>query len=572
MNYQTKTISVFMRPKFIICILSVVCSQASFAGYWNIITLDPITFGDNSNLPCLVLDGQGVPHISYVFEDGMPPWVRYAYWNDDNWVLNAVDWWDYFIGQPKIKLDSHNLPYIAYTYDEASLQIAYYDGSNWSIEGVNTTPYNWVFDYSLALNNQDIPNLSYNYSQEGISDSMTTGLAYAHKQGGQWANELVDDSSNDVGEYNSIAIDSQEHPHISYFDWQNKKLKYAKWDGAKWVTSVADTGVYNPEGTSIALDQDDNPHISYMKTSRLNYAYWDGSEWIIQVVDDEIYAGYSSNLLLDSQDRPHISYYDYGNDNLKYAYFDGTSWQVETVDMHAGRVNSLALDIWGRPYIIYEYFDGIYTYLRLAWQGGGLGINLLSFTATPQENAVTLNWQVETTPPMAGGDQIAGFNLYHRQIAPNSVAEAPELPQNKNDWTKVNTSLITGQNPYSYTDCACPAEGGEYKLEAVLADESPETLGTTSCAPAPPSFAITKVYPNPASDVLSITLTLPQAGDVTLELYDLTGRLVTNKEIVISSPGEFTEQLNVSALANGIYTLRATQADLSASENMLVVR
>jgi hypothetical protein len=182
-----------------------------------------------------------------------------------------------------------------------------------------------------------------------------------------------------------------------------------------------------------------------------------------------------------------------------------------------------------------------------------------------------LNWQVETTPPMAGGEQIAGFNLYRHNI----VAESYSSPLQKDsiDWTKVNSSLITGQNPYTYTDSTVePGKFYEYKLEAVLADESTEILGTASCAPAPPAFAITKVYPNPASDLLNIALTLPQSGKVTLELYDLTGRVVTSKDIQVISAGELSEQLEVSGLANGVYTLRATQMNLSASERVVLVR
>jgi hypothetical protein len=117
-----------------------------------------------------------------------------------------------------------------------------------------------------------------------------------------------------------------------------------------------------------------------------------------------------------------------------------------------------------------------------------------------------------------------------------------------------------------------PGKAYEYRLEAVLADESTEILGTASCAPTPPSFAITKLYPNPASDVLNIALTLPQAGEVTVELYDLTGRVVTSKDIQVASAGELSEQLDVHQLTNGVYTLRATQGCFSASERLVVVR
>jgi len=289
--------------------------------------------------------------------------------------------------------------------------------------------------------------------------------------------------------------------------------------------------------TSIALDSSDNPHISYSDVSNddLKYAHWNGSAWEIQSVDTFGDVGGYTSIAIDSSECPHISYYDWGNGGLKYACY-------------------------GEP---------------------PTGISLLSFTATPQEgSSVLLKWQVETTPPMAGSEQIAGFNLYRREA--NIVAESAPCFYKANssplqakdvDWTKVNPSLITGQNPYTYTDGN--VQGGityEYRLEAVLTDESTEILGSASCAPAPPAFAITKVYPNPASVVLNIVLTLPQTGKVTLELYDLTGRAVYGKDIQVTSAGEFSDQLDVHQLANGVYTLRATQGCFSASERLVVVR
>ena len=49
------------------------------------------------------------------------------------------------------------------------------------------------------------------------------------------------DASDNVGGYTSLALDSNEHPHISYHDWDNQTLKYATWDGQKWVTQTVDS-------------------------------------------------------------------------------------------------------------------------------------------------------------------------------------------------------------------------------------------------------------------------------------------------------------------------------------------
>ena len=75
------------------------------------------------------------------------------------------------------------------------------------------------------------------------------------------------------------------------------------------------------EYSSLALDSNDNPHISYNRwTNRdLKYAHYDGS-WNLEIVDSEGEVGKYTSLVLDSNNNPHISYYDSTNDDLKYTF------------------------------------------------------------------------------------------------------------------------------------------------------------------------------------------------------------------------------------------------------------
>jgi hypothetical protein len=56
-----------------------------------------------------------------------------------------------------------------------------------------------------------------------------------------WSIETVD-STGDVGELTSMALDSNGYPHISYSDITNRYLKYAKWTGSAWSNEAVDSG------------------------------------------------------------------------------------------------------------------------------------------------------------------------------------------------------------------------------------------------------------------------------------------------------------------------------------------
>ena len=75
-----------------------------------------------------------------------------------------------------------------------------------------------------------------------------------------WSIETVD-SVGGVVRDTSIALDSNNNPHISYYDDTNGDLKYAKWTGSAWSKTTVDysVGYY----TSITLDSNIYPHISY---------------------------------------------------------------------------------------------------------------------------------------------------------------------------------------------------------------------------------------------------------------------------------------------------------------------
>ncbi len=239
-------------------------------------------------------------------------------------------------------------------------------GDGWQIESADTS---WnVGKYSsIALDSNDYPHISH-YNANNRS------LIYTMWDGTSWRVETVDDL-HDTGQYTSLALDSNDNPHISYSRFNSgigkHELKYARWNGSDWQIEYINTPEYGARNTSIALDGNDYPHIAYFRTTYnyegyIEYAKWDGNSWQIEVIDYLSYYLNETSLALDSDDHPHIAYRAlYG---LTYARWNGNYWHKETVGEWSGYYTSIALDSNDYPHI--SHYDGYNHNLKYArWDG-----------------------------------------------------------------------------------------------------------------------------------------------------------------------------------------------------------
>ena len=199
--------------------------------------------------------------------------------------------------------------------------------------GVRTGQYS-----SIAVDSSNNPCVS--YYQVGSSQG-SGSLKYAKWSGTAWNIQTVD-SVGDVGDFCSLALDSNNNPGISFYDRNAADLMYAKWNGTAWNIQTVDAsgGTY----TSLAFDSNNNPQISYF-TGSLKYAKWTGTTWNIQTVDQTVSFGGLSSLAIDSSNNPQISYLNFTkgftNYDLKCAKLTGTTWSIQTVA--SGRLQLILL-------------------------------------------------------------------------------------------------------------------------------------------------------------------------------------------------------------------------------------
>lgn len=311
-------------------------------------------------------DTNGNPHVAYG-GDGL----FYTWYDGTSWYRVTVDSNPGAGQYANLALDLSNRPRIAY-YDSVrcSLKFAYTN---------DTTPYlpeDWTVMYvaqpastsaclQLPLADRVAKPLALNESAiDGtLSPESTNAPTWEYPQGA-------------TGLFPSLTIDSNNGLHLSYYDTQVEedkeeigKLYYGYWDGeSPWQLVVVDHRNDVGSFSSIAVDTNNHPMISYMieKYDQLRFAecthecstrqdYWE----ITTVDASDNNVGSFSSLVVDSANRPHISYYDATNKNLKYAVRDSDeeTFDVSTVDSDGdvGWYTSIALDVNNNVYI--TYFD-----------------------------------------------------------------------------------------------------------------------------------------------------------------------------------------------------------------------
>lgn len=336
----------------------------------------------------IAIDSQNRPHISYYqfdLEDRNYNHLKYAHWNGSTWKIELIQEPGSAGNKAEgkyssIALDKDDHPHIAFLDDDYDdLRHAYIgDGGRWNWENIADGPYHgnvggWVsIAYDKTNNTCHIS--FYAKSSGGLWYAKGTKCNKPPATSGRNWTVVTADTAGDVGMYSSLILHSGVY--ISYYDATNGNLKLAhSTDGTSWSKSVisgtnVNVGLY----TSLAIDDDDHLHITFFNVSYglLQEAYQGGaSKWAFRTIDENHDVGLASSLDLDSTGRPFISYLDDSPNDLKMAERIGpATWLTSLVTgtNQIGSYTSLKVDSTGKPHI--AFYDATREDLNYAeWNG-----------------------------------------------------------------------------------------------------------------------------------------------------------------------------------------------------------
>lgn len=250
----------------------------------------------------------------------------------------------------------------------------------WSIEEVDASSNSGQYT-SIALDSLNQVHISY-------YDVDASALKYVNNVAKTWNVETVDNCA-EVGKYSSLGISSGGFAHISYFDETNGDLKYATNKSGSWsVTSVkTGAGLY----TSLVLDPSDWAHISHVSTDNMYLYYsentaagtWSTGQVDFQSGDWSITS--SSSIALDSEQNAHIAYNTASSgatymNQLKYANNVSKAWNIQVAAEDTETeitYGTLALDPNGKVHMAYYYhgWGEYYAALKYATNKSGTWVN-----------------------------------------------------------------------------------------------------------------------------------------------------------------------------------------------------
>lgn len=103
---------------------------------------------------------------------------------------------------------------------------------------------------------------------------------------------------------------------------------------------------------------------------------------------------------------------------------------------------------------------------------------------------------------------------------------------------------------------------------------TPESLEATSLSDAsvPTDYALSANYPNPFNPSTEIRFALPEAAQVSLVVYDVTGREVATLVDQPMGAGEHSTMWNASSLPSGTYLYRLTAGDFTQTKSMILMK
>lgn len=189
-------------------------------------------------------------------------------------------------------------------------------------------------------------------------------------------------------------------------------------------------------------------------------------------------------------------------------------------------------------------------------------VELTSFSADVQANAVQLNWKTATET------NNRGFEI-QRKIHTGLIAE---------DWTAIGYTEGAGtsadQREYQFVDNKLDRVGTfTYRLKQIDFDGTVTYSNEVNVLiQKPVQFGLSQNYPNPFNPTTRIEYYLPVASQISIKVYNTLGREVATIAEGFAEAGRHDVIFNAGDLASGIYIYELRAGSFSTRQKLSLVK
>jgi hypothetical protein len=183
-------------------------------------------------------------------------------------------------------------------------------------------------------------------------------------------------------------------------------------------------------------------------------------------------------------------------------------------------------------------------------------VELSSLSANVSGNNVTLNWSTSSET------NNQGFEI-----------------ERKSDGVFQSIGFVNGfgsttnNNLYSFTDHNLIAAQYVYRLKQIDFDGTYSYSNEVEVNLLPENFELFQNYPNPFNPTTKVKFSMPAAGRVILNIYDLLGQKVIEVMNEDLTPGTHEVEINANNLSSGVYLYQLNVGDsFSAIKKMMVMK
>lgn len=267
-------------------------------------------------------------------------------------------------------------------------------------------------------------------------------------------------------------------------------------------------------------------------------------------------------------------------------------WVMENVDPAGGPGKQWAVRDSGTGYvgtsaIVVAKAHNSKRSLTIPWSAGNPVADDWTFTDTftVQTGDSLIFWMLQGSIPgitayldtmqvWAMYDQTSALTL--QKLATIKSNDSAGVPLNNNDWKQIKLVLssLAGQKICIgfryYMDTS--VDGLWCNIDDVFIGNRSNVGIIQIGNNIPKNFALGQNYPNPFNPVTKIKFEVPKNGNVTLEVFNNLGQVVSTLHNGYTNAGYYETSFDGSRLTSGTYFYRMTSKDFTMTKKMVIVK